>query len=62
METSREIDVTALDDAHRLAFEEIIGAPLQQNQRLIIRVTEIEVKPGHVPPSRLKIGQVCTRG
>ena len=39
METSHEIDVTALDAAHRQALEDVIGARLEQNQRLVIRVT-----------------------
>jgi hypothetical protein len=43
METSREIDVTNLDAAHRRAFEEVIGTPLQGNERLVIRVTDPEL-------------------
>ena len=39
METSHEIDVTALDAAHRRAFEDVIGTRLEQNQRLVISVT-----------------------
>ncbi len=39
METSREIDVIALDAAHRRAFEDVLGARLEQNQRLVISVT-----------------------
>jgi tRNA(fMet)-specific endonuclease VapC len=39
METSREIDVTTLDAAHRQAFEDVIGAHLEPNQRLVISVT-----------------------
>jgi hypothetical protein len=39
METSREIDVIALDAAHRRAFEDVIGIRLEQNQRLVISVT-----------------------
>jgi hypothetical protein len=39
METSREIDVIALDAAHRRALEDVIGVRLEQNQRLVISVT-----------------------
>ena len=39
METSHEINVTALDAAHRRALEDVIGARLEQNQRLVISVT-----------------------
>jgi hypothetical protein len=39
METSHEIDVIALDAAHRRAFEDVIGSHLEQNQRLVISVT-----------------------
>jgi len=39
MDMSHEIDVMALDPAHRQAFEDVIGAPLEQNQRLVISVT-----------------------
>ncbi len=39
MGTSHEIDVMALDAAHRRAFEDVIGARLEQNQRLVISVT-----------------------
>lgn len=39
METSHEIDVIALDAAHRRAFEDVIGTRLEQNQRLVISVT-----------------------
>jgi hypothetical protein len=41
METSRTIDVIALDAMHRRALEDVIGVPLQANQRLVIGVTEI---------------------
>jgi hypothetical protein len=41
METSHEIDVTALDAAHRQALEEVIGARLEPNQRLVINVTPV---------------------
>ncbi len=41
METSRIIDVMALDANHRRALEEVIGVQLQGNQRLTIDVTEI---------------------
>jgi hypothetical protein len=44
METSREIDVTALDAAHRRALEDVIGIRLEQNQRLVISVT-VPVSP-----------------
>ena len=39
MDMSHEIDVMALDPAHRQAFEDVIGTPLEQNQRLVISVT-----------------------
>jgi hypothetical protein len=41
METSREINVTSLDAAHRRALEDIIGTQLRSNHRLIINVTEM---------------------
>src|SRR4051812_10184590 len=45
METSHEIDVLELDAAHRQAIEDVIGAPLGPDQRLVIRVTA----PAHSP-------------
>jgi hypothetical protein len=45
METSHQIDVISLDDAHRRAFEDVIGAQLRRNQRLVISVAEIDVAP-----------------
>ena len=39
MATSHEIDVMALDAAHRRALEDVIGIRLEQNQRLVISVT-----------------------
>ena len=45
MEMSHEINVTNLDAEHRRAFEDVIGTPLDQNQRLIIRVAEIASPP-----------------
>lgn len=36
-------DVTALDESHRLALEDVLGCALQSNQRLIINVLEMEV-------------------
>ncbi|MGA2064697.1 MAG: hypothetical protein ABSG86_07000 [Thermoguttaceae bacterium] len=39
METNHEVDVVALDTAHRRAFEDVIGAHLEENQRLVISVT-----------------------
>lgn len=36
-------DVTALDDTHRRALEDMIGHQLKANQRLIIKVTEIDI-------------------
>jgi hypothetical protein len=50
METSRAIDVTNLDLAHRLALEDVIGVPLQAHQRLIIRVTETQPKESPATP------------
>jgi hypothetical protein len=49
METSREIDVANLDAAHRRALEEVIGSRLQRNQRLIIRLAEIEATAPRPP-------------
>lgn len=43
MEMSHNIDVTALDAAHRQALEDVIGTELKANQRLIISVTEVDV-------------------
>jgi hypothetical protein len=40
MEASHEIDVTNLDPEHLHAVEDLIGVPLQRNQRLVIQVTE----------------------
>ncbi len=45
MEISHEINVTSLDDAHRRALEEVIGIQLSRNQRLMIRVADIDVTP-----------------
>lgn len=50
METSHEIDVTDLDAAHRRALEDVIGTRLEQSQRLIISVAEVEAATG-VPRS-----------
>jgi hypothetical protein len=41
MENIHAIDVTQLDTLHRHAFEDVIGAKLQGNQRLLISVTEV---------------------
>lgn len=48
-------DVTALDDTHRHALEEVIGRQLQANQRLVIQVTEVEISPPNCerPPQSL---------
>jgi hypothetical protein len=40
MENILTIDVTKLDTEHRRALEDVIGAQLQGNQRLLISVTE----------------------
>jgi hypothetical protein len=40
MELRHPVDVTKLDTAHRRALEDVIGAPLQADQRLVICVTE----------------------
>ena len=45
METSHEIDVISLDAEHRRALEDVIGAALQRNQRLVISVTEVGATP-----------------
>ena len=52
METSREIDVTTLDDQHRRALEDVIGTQLHRNQRLIISVTEVDVTAPEAPVRR----------
>jgi hypothetical protein len=51
-------DVTALDETHRRALEDVLGRELQANQRLIINVLELEVAPssgagGERPPQSL---------
>jgi hypothetical protein len=38
-------DVTALDEAHRRALEDVLGRQLQANQRLVINVLELELSP-----------------
>jgi len=45
MEKSHEINVTSLDDAHRRAFEDVIGIQLGRNQRLMIKVADIDLTP-----------------
>jgi hypothetical protein len=52
METSREIDVTNLDSAHRRALEDVIGQQLRLNQRLVINVTEPDAKKTAGAPSQ----------
>ncbi|MGD0898656.1 MAG: hypothetical protein ABR915_12535 [Thermoguttaceae bacterium] len=52
MEASHQIDVTNLDSEHRRAFEDIIGTRLQANQRLVISVTEVDVKAPAPTPRR----------
>ncbi len=42
-------DVTALDEAHRRALEDVLGRQLQANQRLIINVLELELSPSTSP-------------
>lgn len=39
METTHEINVMALDAAHRRALEDVIGTRLEQDQRVVISVT-----------------------
>jgi hypothetical protein len=39
-------DVTALDETHRRALEDVLGRELRSNQRLVINVLEIEVPAG----------------
>jgi hypothetical protein len=46
MENSHEINVTNLDFEHRRALEDVIGAPLTSNQRLVISVTDAERPAG----------------
>jgi hypothetical protein len=43
MDSSRKIDVASLDPAHRRAMEDMLGLPLQMNQRLIIQVATLEL-------------------
>jgi hypothetical protein len=42
MATDLQIDVGTLDAPHRQALEEVIGQELAANQRLLIKVTEVE--------------------
>ena len=50
-------EVSALDDAQRHALEHMIGRPLRENQRLVIRVESAEqpqaellsIGAGHLP-------------
>lgn len=49
-------DVTALDETHRRALEDVLGRELHANQRLIINVLELEVPGGAAgerPPQSL---------
>jgi hypothetical protein len=39
-------DVTALDETHRRALEDVLGRELRANQRLVINVLELEVSGG----------------
>jgi hypothetical protein len=39
-------DVTALDEAHRRALEDVLGRELRANQRLVINVLELDVPAG----------------
>jgi hypothetical protein len=43
-------DVTALDDTHRRALEDVIGQQLLANQRLIIQVLDVDVSDGAGEP------------
>ena len=38
-------DVSALDDAHRHALEDVLGRHLRANQRLVINVLELDPLP-----------------
>jgi hypothetical protein len=42
MENALQIDVAALDSPHRRALEDVIGRQLTRNERLVIRVVEVE--------------------
>jgi len=42
MNTPMNIDVAALDPAHRQAMEDVIGRPLLESQMLIIQVSSPE--------------------
>lgn len=42
MTTDLQIDVGTLDAPHRQALEEVIGQELAANQRLLIKVTDLE--------------------
>ena len=51
-------DVTALDENHRRALEDVLGRTLQANQRLVINVLEVEIPStsdaaGERPPQSL---------
>lgn len=39
-------DVTALDERHRRALEDVLGRELRANQRLVINVLELEGPSG----------------
>ena len=45
METNLKIDVAMLDVPHRRALEEVFGCELASNQRLIINVVELSLRP-----------------
>jgi hypothetical protein len=53
MDTILTIDVIKLDTEHRRALEDVIGAQLQGNQRLLISVTEAgRTLPASVKPKQ----------
>ncbi|NLS95330.1 MAG: hypothetical protein GXX96_24580 [Planctomycetaceae bacterium] len=45
MEDSYKIDVTSLDAEHRRVLEDVIGSHLGRNQRLMIRVIDVDTTP-----------------
>jgi hypothetical protein len=55
METTHSIDVMNLDPEHLKALEDVIGAQLQVNQRLLISVTDAGQTPAVSPRSKQSI-------
>ena len=45
-------DVTALDETHRRALEDVLGRELRANQRLVINVLELDAQAGAERPTQ----------